>query len=155
MYTTLLTAGLGQVNETKVLLELWEPGMAAGDLKVLALKSGRFPDMTARRLENIVTDCFAPRYLKGAPPAACYLKRLACTLPTTELLPLLLLYTSRANEVMRDFITLVYWERYAAGQMDIGSDDARVFLDRAIADGKTATTWSDKTVRLVSSGLVG
>ncbi len=62
-YTTQLQAGLGLVNETKTFLELWSPGMSANQLYQVALESGRFPTVTARRLRNIVVECFAPRYL--------------------------------------------------------------------------------------------
>jgi len=58
-YTTQLQAGLGPVNETKTLLELWSPGMSANQLHQVALESGRFPTVTARRLRNIVVECFA------------------------------------------------------------------------------------------------
>jgi hypothetical protein len=53
-YTTQLQAGLGLVNETKTLLDLWSPGMSATQLHQVALESGRFPTVTARRLRNIV-----------------------------------------------------------------------------------------------------
>ena len=62
-YTSQLGAGLGLVNETKTLLDLWSPGMSANQLHEAALESGRFPTVTARRLRNIVVECFAPRYL--------------------------------------------------------------------------------------------
>jgi hypothetical protein len=64
-YTTQLQAGLGLVNETKTLLDLWSPGMSANQLHQVALESGRFPTVTARRLRNIVVECFAPRYSGG------------------------------------------------------------------------------------------
>jgi hypothetical protein len=69
-YTTQLQAGLGLVNETKTLLDLWAPGMSATQLHQVALESGRSPNVTARRLRNIVVECFAPRYLvAGGIPA--------------------------------------------------------------------------------------
>lgn len=46
-YTTQLQAGLGLVNETKTLLELWSPGISANQLHQVALESGRFPTVTA------------------------------------------------------------------------------------------------------------
>jgi hypothetical protein len=44
-YTTQLQAGLGLVNETKTLLDLWSPGMSANQLHQVALESGRFPPL--------------------------------------------------------------------------------------------------------------
>ena len=39
-YTTQLQAGLGLVNETRDLFELWSPGVTAGQLHDIALQSG-------------------------------------------------------------------------------------------------------------------
>jgi hypothetical protein len=155
LYTTQLQAGLGLVDETKSLLGLWHPGMSAAQLQHVALESGRFPTVTARRLKNIITECFAPRYLVlGGAPAAM-LKRLGTTISTTDLTQLMLVYTSRANPILGDFVRHVYWARYAGGYTHIANDDARAFVERAIDDGKTVKRWSETTVRRVSAYLTG
>lgn len=154
-YTTQLQAGLGLINETKTLLELWSPGMSANQLHQVALASGRFPTVTARRLRNIVAECFAPRYLVAGGAPAAHLKRLAATLPTTELTQLMLIFSSRASPLLGDFIRQVYWARYAGGYTQITNDDARALITRGIHDGKTVKRWSDTTVRRVSAYLTG
>ena len=63
-YTTQLQAGLGLLEETRQLLQVYQPGMSASQLYEAALASGRFPLVTARRLRNIVAECFAPRYMR-------------------------------------------------------------------------------------------
>jgi len=130
LYTTQLQAGLGLVSETKTLLELWEPGMTSAQLQHLALESGRLPSVTARRLRNIVVECFAPRYLiEGGAPAA-HLKQLSRALPTTELTQLMLLFSCRANQILSDFVRGVYWRRYVGGYTHVSNDDARAFVGR-------------------------
>jgi hypothetical protein len=154
-YTTQLQAGLGLVNETKTLLELWSPGMSANELHQVALESGRFPTVTARRLRNIVVECFAPRYLASGGAPATHLKRLSATISMADLTQLLLIFTSRANSILGDFVRDVYWTRYAGGYTYITNHDARVFVERGIDDGKTAKRWSETTVRRVSAYLTG
>jgi hypothetical protein len=154
-YTTQLQAGLGLVNETKALLDLWSPGMSANQLHQVALESGRFPTVTARRLRNIVVECFAPRYLIAEGEPATYLKRLSSTIATADLTQLMFLFTSRANPILGDFVRQVYWGRYAGGYTHITNDDARVFVERGIDDGKTVKRWSETTVRRVSAYLTG
>lgn len=154
-YTTQLQAGLGLVNETKTLLDLWAPGMAANQLQQIALESGRFPSVTARRLRNIVVECFAPRYLVAGGTPAAHLKRLVSVISTTELTQLLLLFTSRANPILGDFIRQVYWARYSGGYAEVTNADARAFVERSIDDGKTAKRWAQATVRRVSGYLTG
>ena len=70
LYTTRLGAGQGMIEETRIMLDLWQEGMDAQALNHSALQSGRFPKMSARRLRNFVLVCFKPRYLKNeAAPA--------------------------------------------------------------------------------------
>lgn len=154
-YTTQLQAGLGLVNETKTLLDLWAPGMTGNQLHQVALESGRFPNVTARRLRNIVVECFAPRYLVAGGAPAAHLKRLASTISTPDLTQLLLVFTSRANPILGDFVRQVYWARYAGGYTHVTNDDARAFVERGIDDGKTVKRWSETTVRRVSAYLTG
>ncbi len=154
-YTTQLQAGLGLVDETKVLLDLWTPGMSAVQLHQSALDSGRFPNITARRLRNIVVECFAPRYLVAGGAPAAHLKQLSATLSTADLTQLMLVFTSRANPILGDFVRHVYWARYAGGYTQITNEDARTFVERGIDDGKTIKRWSETTVRRVSAYLTG
>ena len=154
-YTTQLQAGLGLVNETKTLLDLWLPGMSAVQLHQIALESGRFPTVTARRLRNIVVECFAPRYLVSGGAPAAHLKRLSARLSTADLMQIMLVFTSRANPILGDFVRHVYWSRYAGGYSQITNEDARAFVERGIDDDKTVKRWSETTVRRISAYLTG
>lgn len=155
IYTTQLQAGLGLIDETKVLLDIWQPGQNASQLYQAALDSGRFPNVTARRLRNVVAECFAPRYLANQGIAAQHMKSLSGRLNSGDLLQLFLLFTARANPILADFICYVYWDRYASGYTQISNDDAKVFVQRGIDDGKTSKCWSETTVRRVSAYLTG
>lgn len=154
-YTTQLQAGLGLLDETRSLLELWQPGVTTPRLYDLALASGRFPGVTARRLRNIVTEGFAPRYLVNDGAPCLHLKTLRPRLSSAELLQLMLIFTARANPVFGDFIRAVFWERYATGASTLGKADALAFLARAMDDGKTAKRWSAITEKRVAGYLTG
>lgn len=129
--------------------------MTVAQLLQHALVSGQFPTVAARRLRNVITECFAPRYLvqQGAP--ARHLKILLPHLNATELHQLLLLHTCRANAILADFIRQVYWQRYAAGYSEIDNHDARRFVESAVDRGKMSKRWSDGTIRRVSAYLTG
>jgi hypothetical protein len=155
VYTTQLQAGLGLVDETRALLDLWAPGMAAPALYQAALQSGQFPGVTARRLRNIVVECFAPRYLADEARPAALLKRLHQSIDAASMQQLMLLFTCRANPILADFVRAVYWPAYAAGAAVLDNEGARRFVERAIDDGKTARRWSPTTVRRVAGYLTG
>jgi hypothetical protein len=154
-YTTQLGAGLGLIEETRSLLEMWQPAMDPASLYQAALHSGRFLNVSARRLRNIVIECFAPRYLvqKGLP--ATFLKKLEHALTSQELGQLLFLYTCRANLILADFVRQVYWDRYAAGYQAINNRDAKSFVAQAVRDRKTQKPWSEGTIKNVASYLTG
>jgi hypothetical protein len=154
-YTTQLQAGLGLVSETKTLLDLWSPGMSAVQLYQTALESGRFPTVTARRLRNIVAECFAPRYLVSNGAPAAVLKRLSVKLHSNDLTQIMFVYTCRANVILGDFVRRVYWVRYVGGYTQITNDDARAFVECGIDEGKTLKRWSDTTVKRMSAYLIG
>ena len=97
LYTTQLAAGLGVIDETRTLLDLWQSGMKSSALYQTALDSGYFPNVTARRLRNIVAECFAPRYLVEGNYPAALLKDLKDSLSSTELAQLFFLFTSRST----------------------------------------------------------
>ena len=153
-YTTQLQAGLGLLEETRQLLQVYQPGMSASQLYEAALASGRFPLVTARRLRNIVAECFAPRYMRD-PHVAARLKSLVDRFTTAELNQLLFIYTARANLVLADFVRDVYWARYSAGRNDLQLEDARTFVTNSVREGKTQKPWSETTIKRISSYLMG
>ena len=155
LYTTQLQAGLGMVEETRKLLELWETGMTTNKLFQKSLDSGNFPNISARRLRNIITECFVPRFLISKDFPALLLKQLMDIISLAEFHQLLFLFTCRANPILADFVQQVYWERYASGHEFLSNEDAKDFVTRAVQQGKTVKPWSENTIRRVSGYLTG
>lgn len=154
-YTTKLGHGLGMIDETRSLLSLWEEGMDSAGLWRTALESGEFPGMSARRLKNVVSDCFAPRMLVHDARPARLMKHVMTVLPAKDFTQLLFVQTCRANLILADFVREVYWASYAAGRDSISNEQAREFVEQADSDGKTGKEWPDATLRRVSSYLTG
>nr|WP_263326058.1 DUF1819 family protein [Neobacillus sp. Marseille-Q6967] len=155
LYTTQLQAGLGLIEETKLLFSIWEEGMTTSDLYQKALNSGYFPNVSARRLRNIVAECFAPRFLTNGDFPALLIKKLIYSLSTTELNQILFLYTSRANKIFADYVIQVYWDYYSSGHESISTEVAKEFVIRANEEGKTANYWSETTIRRIAAYLNG
>jgi hypothetical protein len=155
LYTTQLQAGLGLIDETRLLFSLWQQGMKSSELYQVALDSGFFPNVSARRLRNIVAECFAPRFLAQESVPAFLIKSLLPTLTHSEFNQLLFLYTARANKILADFVREVYWDRYSRGHDYINTDDAKEFVMVANQEGKTGKYWSESTIRRVSAYLSG
>jgi hypothetical protein len=154
-YTTKLGAGQGIVEETLMLLDLWQVGMSVNSLNQLALQSGQFQKLTARRVRNLVVEGFAPRYLRKDCTPAAYLKALKDILSSKEFTQLLYLYTCRAHSILYDFVLQVYWNAYSSGRDSLSNEEARSFVVRANQDGKTTSPWSDNMIERVARYLTG
>ena len=154
-YTTQLGAGLGMIDETRLLLDLWQEGMTGTDLYRTALASGHFSTLSARRLHDLITVGFAPRYLVNQGAPAKVLQMLKAELARKEFEQLLFIYTCRAHAILADFVCQVYWSAYTAGREVLSNEEAQAFVIAAIRDGKTTTPWSDHMVRRVASYLTG
>ena len=153
-YTTQLQAGLGLKEETKSLFDLFEAGMTVQMLHERALNSGAFPNVTARRLRNIIAECFFPRYMREK-DVANNVKALLPKLTSAEQSQLFYLYTAKANSILADFVKQVYWQKYASGYSTLDVDDAKSFVEAALQEGKMQKIWSDITIKKVSSYILG
>ena len=154
-YTAQLQAGLGLIEETVRLVSLWEEEMSGQRLLQCALESGAFPNLSARRLRNIVIEAFSPRYLTNDGLPAHILKTLIDRFPKSELRQIMYLYTCRANLILADFVREVYWQAYSAGRETVTKDETRSFIKNAISRGRTNGSWAPSTVVRVSNYLLG
>lgn len=128
--------------------------MKTTELFQVSLESGNFSSVTARRLRNIVSECFAPRYLVEGDYPASILKTLN-SLPSNELSQLFYLFTARANLIFEDYVKSVYWRKYLGGQEFMTNEDSRSFVVEANMTGKTVKPWSESTIKRVSSYILG
>jgi hypothetical protein len=154
-YTSRLGAGQGIIEETRILLDLWQPGMDASALNQLALQSGRFQKLTARRLRNLIIEGFARRYLCQGDIPAKYLKNLMGHLSAREFTQLLYLYTCRVHPELYEYIQQVYWVAYSSGKDGLSNEDARKFMADANRSGLTMSPWSDDTIERVAGYVTG
>jgi len=152
-YTSMLNAGIGMIDETRILLDLWNPGMSMNELNQIALKSGQFPNITARRLRNLIAECFKPRYLVNNGKPAVLLKLIQPFISNREFRQLLFVFTCRESRILADFVHELYWNAYISGREKISNEDALLFVSRANQDGKTSRPWSEGTILRVSSYL--
>ncbi len=158
LYDVQLAKGQGMVPETVVLLNEWEEGQTPVELRNRVLSAGILPKATAYRISDIVTRVFAPRYLRKEGPPAKWLKTLVRSgWQGDKLSQLFLIYTARANLILRDFIAEVYWPHYRAGVHLIHRQEGLNFLKAASAAGKLRNRWSDamqtKVVRYLFAAL--
>jgi hypothetical protein len=144
LYDVHLAKGQGMIPETILLLNLWRPGMSTQQLRNTVVAEGLLPKATSYRASDIVRRVFAPRYLRNGDAPGKWLKTLVSAGWHGERLSqVLLIYTVRANLILRDFINEVYWPHYRAGAHLIHRQEGLNFLKSANAAGKFRNRWSD------------
>lgn len=153
-YASTINAGLGLLDDAPRLLELWQPGMTTDELRQKALQSGRFPNMTARRLRNFVVEGFGGVFLVEDGYPAKHLRVLSPVLAPATFNQLVFLHTCRRHAIIDDFVREVYWSLYATGRTHIQYEDAHQFVELAVQDGKTTTYWSEGTIKRVAGYLL-
>lgn len=154
-YTTQFQAGLGMVEECRSFLELWEPEDTVKTLEVKILDEGILPDVTARRVRNLVAEMWAPRFLPNEALPARDLKIILGSLNRDSLSQLCMLFTARAQLIFHEFMSQLYWPRYESGRTIISRDEIKEFIIEAMDEGKMQKRWSDSTLHRVTGYLAG
>jgi hypothetical protein len=129
--------------------------MGGPDLYKVALASGYFPTVAARRLRNVIIEGFCPRYLTNDAVPARLLKTVSGRLSKEDFRSLCFLFTCRANTILADFVRQVYWARYSAGVSSVSKEDSLKFVASAVSEGRTTSRWSEATIIRVSRYLLG
>lgn len=155
-YTAALAKGLGILEETFVLLQVWKPGISGRQLADVAIKDGILGKATAKRAKDLVAKVFVPRYLVDNGRPAEQLKNLLNEgLKPVKLGQILLIHTARANAILHDFISEVYWDKYSEGGTHLTKEDALSFLEKAYHLGRLSMRWSEQMTLHIASNLIG
>jgi hypothetical protein len=145
-YTAELSKGQALIDETVLLLEEWFPSLSATDLCDRIHAQGILGKATKQRTYDIVVRSFASRFMGDVPMSASRLKRLAERgFGRNDLSQLFLVYTCRANAILRGFLEERYWPAYGAGANEVTREEALKFIAAALDEGRMASRWSDST----------
>ncbi len=155
-YTTELSKGQGAIPEMLAILDVWEPGTTVTELKQTVLETGVLPRATALRVKDIVGRVFATRLLiNEGQPAKDIKQLLKGGVHPNHLTQIFLIYTCRAHDILHDFISEVFWQKYASGAVVIQRQDALDFIESAFTQGIISPRWSETTMLRVARYLTG
>lgn len=136
-------------------LDLWEPADSIQDLENKVLEKGILPDVTSRRARNLVAEMWAPRFSPHEFTGASDMKAIMDRLSRSSIQQFFCLFTARAQLIVREFITQLYWPTYEGGRSVLSRDEVETFILDAMDEGKMAKRWSESTVRRVTGYLTG
>jgi len=157
-YTIALCKGAALVDEMRTLVQHWTPDKEIGCFVDRVLRDNLLARGTAYRTKDIVRRVFARRLLVPTDAPARHLKRLIDNrLPRRLFVEVLFLYAARADRLLYDFTTEVFWPACRRGRSILTTDDVLAFLAEAIDRGQIEEAWSSnvqvKIARAVLSTL--
>ena len=155
-YTIALCKGAALVDETRTLVQHWTPGEEIGHFVDRVLHDNVLARATAHRTKDIVRRVFACRFLAPTDAAARRLKRLMDNgLSRNLFAEVLFLYAARADRLLYDFTTDVFWPASRRGRTTLTRDDVLAFLAEATHQGRIERAWSAKVQVKIARGVLG
>ena len=143
------------LDECRMFTELWEPGHSNRDLEERILEDGVLPNVTARRVHNLVAEMWHPRFSPDDYTPAKRPKTNIRLPGRNSLSQFICLFTSRAQLIFRDFIVQLYWLSMKVADPYWTGQEIEDFIIHAMDEGKTIKRWSESTLRRVTGYLAG
>ena len=142
-YTIVLCKGAALVDETRTLVRHWTPGEEIGHFVDRVLRDNVLARVTAYRTKDIVRRVFARRFLVPTDVPARRLKRILDNGLSRKLFTeVLFLYAARADPLLYDFSTEVFWPACRRRRSTLTRDDVIAFIAEATDRGRTERAWS-------------
>lgn len=153
-YNSNLLKGTGLIQEMLVLIESYESGESALEFQKRVLEEGILSKSTNSRTIDVVRNIFRTRFLDQNLEVTNYLKSMRSHYVSMEVITqLFLLYTCRANPILADFISEVYYPLIEDDKSIVTAEDPKVFIRSAISDGRIQTSWAPSTIEKVSEHI--
>jgi hypothetical protein len=154
-YTIALCKGAALVDETRTLVLNWTPGEEVDHFVDRVLRDNVLARVTAYRTKDIVRRVFARRFLVPTDVPARRLRRLMDNgLPRKLFAEVLFLYAARADPLLYDFTTEVFWPACRRGRSILTGDDVVAFLAEATDRGRIEQPWSAKVQVKIARGVL-
>jgi hypothetical protein len=155
-YTIALCKGAALVDETRTLVQHWTPGEDIAHFMDRVLRENVLARATAYRTRDIVRRVFARRFLFPTDTPARRLQRLADKkYPRKLFTEELYLYAARADGLLYEFVTKVFWPACRRGRSLLKTEDVLAFLAEAADSGRIEHPWSAAVQVKIARGVLG
>lgn len=147
-YDTNLLKGTGLIEETLILLEAYDKGLSKKEFYKKVFELDLLSKSTEKRAHDVVNLGFFRRYWNykkvNVPLALKMLRRNYVSIE--NLMQIFLIYTSRANPILADFIKEVYHPFVRKSFQKLEREDFTNFIRGAIRDGRIDKHWKENTI---------
>src|SRR6185312_16069506 len=153
-YNSDLLKGTGLIQETLLLLDIYEPGISKKDLIEGVIQSNVLVKSHKNRIKDIIKHVFYRRFFTHGESAVIALKKLrAAHIPLETLSQLFLVYTCRRNLILFDFITEVYQKLAQQNESILPQDAATLFIEESLRSGHMEQAWAESTKKKIAQHI--
>ena len=153
-YNIDLCKGTGMIQETLLLLEMYNPETSKDSFIKDVYESNLLVKSSEKRIRDIIHNVFYKRFVINDKYVPVYLLQLhRYNVGLDQLIQIMLIYIVRSNRIFFDFVTEVYWIKSRENTL-VTSNDAKLFINEAIKDGRIALPWSDGTKKRMASYII-
>mgnify|MGYP006432219081 CR=1 FL=1 len=153
-YNSNLLKGTGLIQEMLTLIEAYKPGESALEFQKRVLNDGILSKSTDTRTIDVVRNIFRTRFLDQKLNIPSHIKLMREKYVSMEVInQIFLIYTCRANPILADFISEVYFNLIKKGVARVTTEDPKIFIKSAIVDGRIQKSWSKSTIERVSEHI--
>ena len=154
LYNIDLCKGTGMIQESLLLLEKYTPETTKEIFVKNVFESNILVKASEKRIKDIIHNVFYKRFLISDNYVPVYLLQLhRYNVGLDQLIQIMLIYIARSNRIFFDFVTEVYWIKSRENTL-ITSNEAKLFINEAIKDGRIMLPWSDGTKKRVASYII-
>jgi hypothetical protein len=153
-YNIDLCKGTGLIQESMVLLDVYDKSISKQQFVEKVIKENSLAKKSDKRIKDIVETGFYKRYVNSNKDIPLYLSKLKDNYISLSVIQqIFLIYTSRANLILFDFITDKYWKEINSGVIVFKNNYAKEFLNE-IMKHNFILKWSESTQNKMSSYLM-
>jgi hypothetical protein len=154
-YKTLLTHGGAVIDETRILLDLFNPQIDINRWVEEIIKENALGKVSRARTSEIINRYFLARYVNGYPKDAWKPLKILCSkgvdLPIIR--SIMYYHTAKIDDFLFDFVADEVFERYYSGRTDISADDVYRFIEASVQD-RFEKPWSESVKGRLSRGIM-
>jgi hypothetical protein len=153
-YNIDLCKGTGLIQESMVLLDVYDKTISKQQFVEKVIRENFLAKKSDKRIKDIVEIGFYKRYVNSNKEIPIYLSKLKDNYISLSVIQqIFLIYTSRANLILFDFIKDKYWNEINAGEIVFKNNYAKNFLNE-IMKHNFNLKWSESTQNKMSSYLM-
>jgi hypothetical protein len=149
IYTSRIIKASALIADTKVLLAEWDLERSVVENLDRARRENIFGKASRKRVEDILT-IFRQRYFDDADVGAALVTLAQSGAPAQWIDPLLYFFSTQNDRTLRDIVVEVIYPRHLAGYTDLPVEYVVRAIRNWVAEGKTTTSWGDKTILRVA-----